>query len=165
MVKTKHFAFIFLLVSLTNAFSQGVASQKLFSNDFSWVANNNSFPPLYDSNRMSFLHNENTSACFASVMTQSTKTLPYINSNGVNHHPLVFAKINFFGIDNLAEDKDIDTQFKNNESSFWENDIIYFVVGAVAATALYLVWQNSESENPPQKTFGIPPKPKGAYGL
>ena len=65
---------------------------------------------------------------FASTKTHSTKMFFPTNKNSTNHSPLVFAKINFFGITNLDKRDDIETTFEEKDRSFWDNEIIYFVV-------------------------------------
>ncbi len=164
VIKIVRLAFLLFLICFAETFSQETKALTFFPNDFSWIAEKNYPSILYNRDNLSVLHNMSTTPYFASVKTQSAKAFPF-NNNSVNHHPLVFAKINFFGIENLEQHDDIETSIKEKENSFWDNEIVYFVVGAVAATALYIVWQNSGSENPPQKTFGLPPKPQGADGL
>ena len=165
VIKITRLVFLLFLICFVDVFSQETTIMNLYSNNFS-TTNSNNYPFVIDTTiKISGLYNLSPKPNFASAKTQSTKLFFPTNNNSVSHHPLVFAKINFFGINNLENKDDLETPFKEEESSFWDNEIVYFVIGAVAATALYIVWQNSGDENPPQKTFGLPPKPQGAYGL
>jgi len=84
-------------------------------------------------------------------------------SESLNHQSLLYAKINFFSKNNLKRRTDpiSDNESENGkeEESFWDNNIVYFVIGAAVAVILYLVWQSSGSDDVPQKTLGLPPKP------
>lgn len=165
VIKIMWFVFLLFLVCLTETFSQESKTSILYSDGFNWVANKNARSIITDENKLSLLHNLNDNYYLASLKTYSDVFFITNSKSSVNHHPLVFAKINFFGVNNLEKKEDAETPFKEDDSSFWDNEIVYFVIGAVAATALYIVWQNSGSENPPQKTFGLPPKPKSVYEL
>ncbi len=87
----------------------------------------------------------------------------FSRSNLSNHKSLLYAKINFFGINNLKNKTEPisnnDPENGNEEESFWDNNFVYFAIGAAVAVILYLVWQSSGSDDVPQKTLGIPPKP------
>ncbi len=165
MIKIIRLVILLFLVCFSEVFSQRVNKTTIFSNGFNWITKNSSSLIIYDKNKLSSLYNMGGSNYLASLKTYSNNLFITNSKNSATHHSLVFAKINFFGIENLEQRDDLETPFKEDDSSFWDNEIIYFVVGAVAATALYIVWQNSGSENPPQKTFGLPPKPKSVYGF
>jgi len=84
-------------------------------------------------------------------------------SNSLNHQSLIYAKINFFSKENLkrssAPISNNDPENGNEEESFWDNNFVYFAIGAAVAVILYLVWQSSGSDEAPQNTLGLPPKP------
>ncbi len=166
VIKIMRLVFLLFLVCLSHIFSQEGTRVNLLSNDLYFSTSNNYTTTIYSTaNKLSLLYSINPKHNLASTKTQLPKAFFYSNAKSVSHHPLVFAKINFFGLDNLESKDDLEIPFKEEEGSFWDSEILYFVIGAVAATALYIVWQNSGDENPPQKTFGLPPKPQGSYGL
>ncbi|MCF6269976.1 MAG: hypothetical protein L3J41_09705 [Melioribacteraceae bacterium] len=165
MIKTMSLVFLFFLISISEMFSQEVKPLTIFSSSFDWRVYENSNSTLIPANKLSLLYNLNNDHLLTSLNPYSNQLFFTDSKRDANHHPLIFAKINFFGIENLEQHDDVEIPPKADDASFWDNEIIYFVVGAVAATALYIVWQNSGSENPPQKTFGLPPKPKRVYGF
>ncbi|MBU0473913.1 MAG: hypothetical protein KKF62_07085 [Bacteroidetes bacterium] len=165
MINKIFFILLFFVLGSIEIFSQEFKTQNFFFNNFSWTSEKNSPLIFGTSNKLIYLRKLNNHPVFASSKTYTDKPLNIYSEDNVNHHPLVFAKLRFFGIDNLEKRDETNTSFEESESSFWDNEIVYFVVGAVAATTLYIVWQNSDSKNPPQKTFGLPPKPEGSYAL
>lgn len=165
MIKKILFILLFFVLGSIEIFSQEFKTQNFFSNNFSWISKDNSQLIFDTSNKLLSLRKLNNQSVFVSSKNYTDNVINIYDEDNVNHHPLVFAKMRFFGIDNLEKRDEIDNSFEDSESSFWDNEIIYFVVGAVAATTLYIVWQNSDSKNPPQKTFGLPPKPEGSYAL
>ena len=165
MTKIMCLFFLLFLISLSALFSQDVNRPTFSSRDFGLAVSKTSSLFTNNSNKLSTLSSINFNTSLASLKTHVANDFIANSKNYTNHTPLVFAKINFFGIDNLEAKDDLKTPFKEEDTSFWDNEIIYFVIGAVAATALYLVWQNSGDDNPPQKTFGLPQKPQEVYGL
>lgn len=157
--------FLLIFVGSIEVVSQEFNTPRMFSEYFGLNKDISSTYIFGDTNKLIELRDTNYNSVYASSKLQIDKPIYIPGENNINHHPLIFAKINFFGINNLEKKDDEDTLFKDTESSIWDNEIIYFVIGAVAATTLYLVWQNSGSENKPQKTFGLPPKPEGSHGL
>ena len=87
----------------------------------------------------------------------------FSRSEFINHQSLIYAKINFFSKNNLKRRTDLISDNKpengKEEESFWDKNVVYFVIGAAVAVILYLVWQSSGSDDVPQKTLGLPPKP------
>lgn len=165
MNKTILNLFLLFFIGSIEVFSQEFETQRMFSNNFSLTTKINYTSVFNNSNKLVVLRDINYNQIYASSQLH-LNTFPHFGTeNNINHHPLIFAKLNFFGIDNLEKRNAKEDSFKYTESSIWDTEIIYFVIGVVAATTLYLVWQNSGSEDKPQKTFGLPPKPEGSYGL
>lgn len=115
-------------------------------------------------NKISQLSYGETSSQIVSVSLKNfNSNTSFSRSEFLNHQSLIYAKINFFSKNNLKRRTDLISDNKpengKEEESFWDKNVVYFVIGAAVAVILYLVWQNSGTDDAPQNTLGIPPKP------
>jgi len=150
-----------LVISFLILLSNNLYSQQVKSGDNFQLGNNQNLSII---NKISQLSYEHFSSQIVSTSLKNFNSNNSFNrSNFLNHQSLIFAKINFFSINNLKRSSvpisDNEPENGKEEDSFWDNNFVYFAIGAAVAVILYLVWQSSGSDDAPQNTLGLPPKP------
>jgi len=150
-----------LVISFLILLSNNLYSQQVKSGDNFQLGNNQNLSII---NKISQLSYEQFSSQIVSTSLKNFNSNNSFNrSNFLNHQSLIFAKINFFSINNLKRSSvpisDNEPENGKEEDSFWDNNFVYFAIGAAVAVILYLVWQSSGSDDAPQNTLGLPPKP------